>query len=111
LRPERAAGLSGAEALDQKRSDEGKARVVSLKIEDKSAIPLGHEPIYLDDDIIGLTTSTAYGFRVDCPVALALLDGPVPDGTKVDVDIAGTKFSATVVLGPLFDPDGSRMRG
>ena len=104
-------GFIGAEALDQKRSDEGKARVVSLKIEDKSAIPLGHEPIYLDDDIIGLTTSTAYGFRVDCPVALALLEGPVPDGTKVDVDIAGTKFSATVVLGPLFDPDGSRMRG
>jgi len=104
-------GFVGAEALSQARQSRDQTRVVSLKIADKSAIPLGHEPIYLGPMIIGQTTSTAYGYRLDYPVALALLDGPIDDGTEVQVDIAGTKFIAQVILGPLFDPEGSRMRG
>jgi len=103
-------GFIGAEALAAKREEGNVPRVVSLKIHDQSAVPLGHEPVYLGDAIIGQTTSTSYGYRVDCPVALALLNGDVADGTAVDVDIAGVKFAAQVVLGSLFDPAGTRMR-
>lgn len=103
-------GFIGAEALAAKREEGNVPRVVSLKIHDQSAVPLGHEPVYLGETIIGRTTSTSYGYRVDCPVALALLNGDVVDGTAVEVDIAGAKFAAQVVLGSLFDPAGARMR-
>jgi len=101
----------GAEALAAQRETGAKARVVSLKIDDLTANPLGHEPIYLGGTIIGQTTSTSFGFRVGCPVALGLLNAPVADGSRVEVDIAGQKFAATVVVGPLFDPTGERMKG
>ena len=104
-------GIVGAEALEKAREDGAKSRVVSLKISDQSAVPLGHEPVYFGNTIIGQTTSTAYGYRLDCPVALAALNAPIEDGALLEVDIAGTSFTAHLVLGPLFDPDGSRMRG
>ncbi|MCG3266677.1 FAD-dependent oxidoreductase [Yoonia sp. I 8.24] len=103
-------GFIGAEALAAKRETDNEGRVASLKIDDKNAVPLGHEPVYFGDTIIGLTTSTSFGYRIGCPVALVLLDAPVADGTAVDVDIAGQKFAATIVLGPLFDPDGTLMK-
>ncbi len=100
----------GADALAAQRETNAQARVVSLKFADQDAVPLGHEPIHLDGQIIGQTTSTSYGYRVKCPIALAFLKSPVPDNTQVLVDIAGTKYSATVVIGPLFDPSGDRMK-
>jgi 4-methylaminobutanoate oxidase (formaldehyde-forming) len=104
-------GFIGADALAEKRENGAVSRVISLAFDDNAAVPLGHEPIYLGDRIIGLTTSASFGYRMNCPVALALIDAPVETGTQVQVDIAGDKFTAKVVLGPLFDPDGSRMKG
>lgn len=103
-------GFTGSEALDAARQSGAQSRVVSLRLDDETAVPLGHEPIYLGGDIIGQTTSTAFGFRVGCPVALALLKAPVADGTSVEVDIAGEKYAAKIVLGPLFDPTGAVMK-
>lgn len=104
-------GFIGAKALTALRESGAEPRVISMKFEDENAVPLGHEPIYLGAAIIGQTTSTSFGYRMNCPVALALVKSPVADGTRVEVNIAGTRFTATVVLGPLFDPNGSRMRG
>jgi len=103
-------GFVGADALTAQQQAGAVARVMSVKIDDTIAVPLGHEPIYLGDTVIGLTTSTSFGYRIGCPVALAMLDSPVADGTKVEVDIAGDRFAATLVLGPLYDPAGARMR-
>ncbi|MGB1209222.1 MAG: glycine cleavage T C-terminal barrel domain-containing protein, partial [Paracoccaceae bacterium] len=102
-------GFIGADALAAQRDQNAPSRMVSLRISDKTAVPLGHEPVYLGDRIIGQTTSASYGYRLDCPVALALLKAPVGDGTTVAVDIAGVKFAAQVVLGPLFDATGARL--
>ena len=104
-------GFIGAEALQTLRPEDMLPRVVSLKLDDTAAVPLGHEPIYLDGEIIGHTTSAAFGYRVGKPVALAVLDAPGTSGTRVQVDIARQMFDATLVTGPLFDPDGTRMRG
>lgn len=104
-------GFIGAEALAEARNSGAAARVISMKFADQNAVPLGHEPIYLEGAIIGQTTSASYGYRIGCPVALASVKSPVADGTQVEVDIAGQMFAAAVVIGPLVDPDGHRMRG
>jgi 4-methylaminobutanoate oxidase (formaldehyde-forming) len=50
------------------------------------------------------------GFRIGAPVALAYLDRSLADGARVQVDIARRFFDATAVPGPLFDPEGVRMK-
>ncbi len=106
----RAGGFTGFDAMQQRRTQGAVNRIFSLALDDKAAVPLGHEPIYLDGQIIGQTTSCAFGYRVGRPVALGHTKCPLADGSRVQVDIACELFDATVTLGPLFDPDGSRMR-
>ena len=84
--------------------------MISLALDDVDAVPLGHEPIYLDGKIVGQTSSCAFGYRIGKPVALGHVSEPVADGARVQVDIARTLYDATVTLGPLYDPDGSRMK-
>ncbi|MGP6089581.1 GcvT family protein [Antarctobacter jejuensis] len=103
-------GFTGAEALAEARRSGAVPKVVSLKLDDETAVPLGHEPIYLDGQIIGQTSSCAFGYRVGGPVALGHVDRTLEDGARVQVDIARRLFDATIVLGPLFDPNGTRMK-
>ena len=84
--------------------------MISLALDDVDAVPLGHEPVYLDGKIIGQTSSCAFGYRIGKPVALAHVSKQVKDGARVQVDIARQMFDATVTLGPLYDPDGTRMK-
>jgi len=100
----------GKDAL-LKRMDEGaRSRVVTLVLEDESAVPLGHEPIYLGGKIVGHTTSAAFGYRIGKPVALGYVDIDSPDGKEVELDIARQMFNGTLMVGPAFDPKGARMR-
>ena len=98
----------GATALrDHART--AKRTLVTIILDDQTANPLGHEPIYLDGKIIGQTTSAAYGFRIDSPLALAHVKVPL-EGAKVEVDIAGCRATGRMQLAPAFDPEGLRMR-
>jgi len=103
-------GFTGAEVLAEQRAAGVASHVISLALDDVDAVPLGHEPIYLDGRIVGQTSSCAFGYRIGKPVALGHVSEPVADGARVQVDIARTLFDATITLGPLYDPDGSRMK-
>lgn len=102
--------FTGYEAMSERRVGGATAQIVSLRLDDALAVPLGHEPIYRDGQIIGQCSSCAYGHRTGAPVALGRMNIPIPHGASVQVDIARTLFDATVAHGPLFDPDGSRMK-
>ncbi len=102
-------GFVGADALSAKRASGTASRVVSLRFLDDTAVPLGHEPVHSNGQIVGQTSSAAYGFRVGAPIALAHAE-PLTDGQRVTVDIAGIHYQAEVKRGPLFDPTGQRMR-
>jgi 4-methylaminobutanoate oxidase (formaldehyde-forming) len=87
-------------------------RLVSLDFEDVEAVPLGNEPVCVGGAIIGKTTSAAFGYRIGKPVALArIASDHAVAGSKVTVNIAGHHSACRVVLGPLFDEYGLRMRG
>ncbi len=99
----------GRDAVLRRRDEGGRGRVVSLVFDDTMAVPLGHEPIYVGGDIVGQTTSAAFGYRVGRPVALGFVKGEMP--SRAEIDIAGSRFGASVSLGPAFDAEGIRMRG
>ena len=104
-------GFIGAEALAARRAKGPSSQVVSLILDDENAVPLGHEPIYLDGKIIGKTTSAAFGYRVGKPIALGYAKGKIENGARVKVDVARQLFDATVSIGPLYDANSERMKG
>ena len=68
--------------------------------------------IWQDGVIVGEVTSGAWGYRIGKSVALGMLrpDLCVPGG-KVEVEIFGTRFMATVQLDqPLWDAKNERIR-
>ncbi len=103
-------GFIGYEALEARLANGAEPRIISLTLDDETAIPLGHEPIYLEGNVIGQTSSCAFGYRTGKPIALGHVKTPVADGSSVQIDIARSLFNATVTTGPLFDPKGKRMR-
>ena len=66
-------------------------KIVSIVLDDVNAVPLGNEPVYADGEIIGKTTSAAFGYRIGKPVALALVNSTAvgrQNGVSVEIDIA-----------------------
>ena len=88
-------------------------RMATIVLDDANAVPLGSEPVYLGDRIVGKTTSAAFGYRVGKPVALAMLDperlSEAP-AQRVEIDIAGARVAGGVAFEAAFDPRGARMR-
>lgn len=76
----------------------------SLLFTDETAVPLGHEPVYYNDRIIGKTTSCAFGYRLGQSPGLAFIDSEYCSGERfaVKVDIGGGLIDADVVRGPLY---------
>jgi len=104
-------GFTGYEALQQHIAKGPSQQIVSLSFADESVVPLGHEPVIYNNDIIGKTTTCAFGYRIGKPIALAQVTNAPNTGEQVEVDIAGTLSVANVDLAPLFDPNGIRMKG
>jgi len=102
-------GFIGFDALEAYRAAGAPCRLVSLVLDDERAVPLGHEPILLGGEIIGQTTSCAFGYRIRKPVALGFLNRPVENASRVKVDIARMEFEATLSVGSTFDPAGKQM--
>ena len=103
----------GKEALLSQRDQPPKSQIVTIILEDEKATPLGNEPVYRDGQLLGKTTSAAFGYRVGAPVAIAMIDTDYLVDTvepSLEVDIAGVRYRGSVTLEAAFDPDGSLMR-
>ena len=102
----------GKAALLRQTEQGSENRIMSIVLDDVDAVPLGDEPVMAGGEIVGKTTSAAFGFRIGAPIALADIAEPTArrDGAEVIINIAGSMHSGRVVAGAAFDPTGSRMR-
>ncbi|MCC0015172.1 MAG: FAD-dependent oxidoreductase [Rhodobiaceae bacterium] len=102
----------GRDALLAQRDRGVTNRIATIILDDETAVPLGNEPVYWRNEIVGKTTSAAFGHRVGKPLALADFKSPdaLVEGAQVTVDIAGTRWPGRVTLKPAFDPEGARMK-
>ena len=87
-------------------------RLACLVVDADGADAHGFEPVREGDRIVGFVTSGGYGFRVDRSIALGYLPteccGP---GTRLTVEILGSRRPATVVQAPLYDPANELLTG
>ncbi len=102
----------GKAALLAERQRGVSKRFVTLIVEAGAADAPYMSTIWHGGEIVGETTSGAWGYRVGASVALAMLraDLAVP-GTKLEVEIYGERCPAVVQPdAPLWDPQNERLR-
>jgi dimethylglycine dehydrogenase len=68
--------------------------------------------VWRDGEVIGETTSGAWGYRVGASIALGMLRADCAEpGTEVEIEIYGERCKATVQPDrPLWDPENARLR-
>ena len=72
---------------------------------------LGDEPIWHDGEVVGWATSGGYAHWSQASCALGYLPVGVTDATEFEIEVLGVRRRANRRDQPLFDPNGSRMRG
>ena len=105
------ADFIGKEAALRERQSGGKMCLRTFIVDADSADVIGDEPIWLNDQVRGWVTSG--GFAHGCAVSVAM--GYVPRETADQagawtIELLGKRYRARLQAGPLFDPQGSRMR-
>ncbi|MDH4278048.1 MAG: aminomethyltransferase, partial [Acidimicrobiia bacterium] len=71
----------------------------------------GNEPVYADGEIIGLTTSGAYGHSVGASLAFAYVaPAHAHPGAAFEIQLQGERRPATVLAQAAYDPENERIR-
>lgn len=86
-------------------------RLCCMTLGDPAVSPMGKEPIFAGDRLLGYVTSTSYGASVGESIAYGYL--PVEyaiEGMKVEIEYFGEHHPATVVSEPRFDPSNTRLK-
>jgi len=103
----------GKPALLAEKQAGVKKRFVTLIVEAGAADAPYMSTLWHDGQIVGETTSGAWGYRVGASIALGMLRADLAEaGTAVEVEIYGERRRAVVQPDrPLWDPENQRLRG
>ncbi|MXQ07285.1 FAD-dependent oxidoreductase [Alphaproteobacteria bacterium GH1-50] len=108
---DKSAGFPGREALAKEASAGPAKRAVGLVIDAGSADAPYMALIWKDGDLVGETTSGAWGYRVGASLAIGMIRADLAaPGTEVEVDIFGEMRAARVAEMPFWDADNERLR-
>jgi dimethylglycine dehydrogenase len=102
----------GKAALLAEKQRGVKKRFVSLKVDAGECDAPYMSTLWHDGQVVGETTSGAWGYRVGHSMALGMLRADLAvAGTEVEVEIFGDRVKATVLPdGPAWDPKNERIR-
>ena len=104
-------GYIGADVIERKKNEGVLIHLVYCEVDADDADPMGNEPVLDGDDIVGVTTSGAYGHTVQKSLAFAYVNsGYESPGTTFDVRILGQRRQATVLSQAVWDPTNERLK-
>ena len=85
---------------------------VTLEVDGpRDADPIGNNPLYVGDEMVGRSTGGNYGFRVEKSLALAMIRPDLAaEGTALEIDVLGERYGARVVGESPWDPANERLR-
>jgi sarcosine oxidase subunit alpha len=103
----------GAPALRFSEHQEGRLKLVGIRMEDPSRTP-GDGALIVDDSIRGYICTARYSRTLGQSIGLALVDAPLAVvGAKLEVfqeGMGNDRLNAVVVPTPFYDPEGKRPR-
>ena len=102
----------GKAALMSEKQRGVKKRFVTLTVDAGEADAPYMSTLWHDGQIVGETTSGAWGYRIGASVALGMLRADLAEpGTRIEVEIYGERRQAIVQPDqPLWDPENERLR-
>ncbi len=101
----------GREALAGAAAGAPRKRLACLVLNDPRSVALGSEPVRIEGETAGRVTSGGYGYTVGSSIAYAYVPAERAEpGTRVEVEIFGTWVPGEVVVEPLYDRAGARIR-
>ncbi|MCX7559946.1 FAD-dependent oxidoreductase [Sulfitobacter sp. F26204] len=87
-------------------------QLVAFRVNAEDADVHGYEPIWLNGSVVGFCTSGGYSHFQRQSIALGFVPREqAHEGLQVEIEILGKMRTAKLITMPLFDPDGTRMRG
>jgi len=102
----------GKAAALKEKEDGGTMRLRAFVVEAKDADVIGDEPIAHNGQVVGWVTSGGYAHASGKSMAMGYVPKEVAD--QIDgweIELLGDQLKATLQPQPLFDANGSRMRG
>ena len=101
----------GRDAVVRRKEEGIVIQCVYLEVADGDADPMGNEPIYDGERIVGVSTSGGYGHAVRKTLAFAYVEpGLAEPGTPLEIEILGERRKAMVLAEPAYDPRNERLR-
>jgi len=101
----------GKAALERVKSQGTTRKLSCLVLDNASAIALGGEPLLDSDRVLGYVTSGGYGYTLRQSIVYGYL--PIEytaPGTRIEVQLFGIRYPATVVKEPLYDPKNEKIK-
>jgi 4-methylaminobutanoate oxidase (formaldehyde-forming) len=100
----------GKSAIDKLKLNLSR-KLTALTFDDIKDVAMGNEPIFINNSVVGRVKSAGQGYTINKAIAYAYLPIEVAKvGTKVEVEMFGSKKVATIAAEPLFDPQGERVK-
>jgi dimethylglycine dehydrogenase len=102
----------GKAALQAEAKDGSSKSFVTLVVDAGDSDAPYMSCVWSGDEIVGETTSSTWGYRVNASIALGMVRSDLAQpGTELEVEIYGEKFKAVVQPDqPLWDPENERLR-
>ncbi len=102
----------GKQAALKERDCGPDKRLVTMTIDIDGMDVINDEAILKDGSCVGYVSSGGYAHHVGQSMALGYVPPDLAaDGTALDIEINGRFYPAKVTAHPLYDANGSRMRG
>ena len=100
----------GAKILQEKVQSGVDIKIVYLEVDVDNADAIGNEPVYHNDQIIGVVTSGGYGFRTKKSLAFACVKSDLANGGNLEIEIQGQKRKTKILDKVVYDPDNLKLR-
>jgi len=85
--------------------------LVYLEVDADDADCRGNEPVYSGEDLVGISTSGAFGHTVGKSLAFAYVAPHLEDpGNTFEIEILGSRHKATVLAEAAYDPSNEALR-
>uniref|UniRef100_A0A8C3UGQ2 Dimethylglycine dehydrogenase n=1 Tax=Catharus ustulatus TaxID=91951 RepID=A0A8C3UGQ2_CATUS len=107
----KAADFTGKQALKQIKEKGLKRRLVYLTLETDNVDPEGNESVWHNGKVIGNTTSGCFSYGAQQSLAFAYVPMELSKvGQKLEVELLGKNYPATIIQEPLVLTEPTRMR-
>ncbi|MEO0358915.1 MAG: aminomethyltransferase family protein, partial [Pseudomonadota bacterium] len=102
----------GRAAAQAERKTPPARQLVTFEVDAIDADVVAYEPVFIDGTVQGFCTSGGYSHHAGTSIAFALVPRAcASQGQRAEIEILGVRRAARVITTPLFDADGTRMRG